>query len=101
MLHYVHSSLIYNSQKLKTTQMSKNRGIDTENVHLQNGVLLIYEKHWPHEISRQMDFLILNDDSIKIPKIILVVINLLSSLILKLQWELCQSSSIMSQLLLR
>jgi hypothetical protein len=27
MLHYVHSSLIYNSQKLKRTQMSLNRGI--------------------------------------------------------------------------
>ena len=40
MLHYVHSSLIYNSQKLKRTQMSFNRGIDTENViHLHNGVL--------------------------------------------------------------
>ena len=32
MLHYVHSSLIYNSQKLETTQMSLNRGMDTENV---------------------------------------------------------------------
>ena len=38
MLHYVHSSLIYNSQKLETTQMSLNRGTDTENVvHLYNG----------------------------------------------------------------
>jgi hypothetical protein len=32
MLHYVHSSLIYNNQKLKRTQMSLNRGMDTENV---------------------------------------------------------------------
>jgi hypothetical protein len=41
MLHYVHSSLIYNSQKLERTQMSLNRGMDTENVvHLHNGVLL-------------------------------------------------------------
>jgi hypothetical protein len=32
MLHYVHSSLIYNSQKLERTQMSLNRGMDTENV---------------------------------------------------------------------
>jgi hypothetical protein len=32
---------IYNSQKLETTQMSLNRGMDTENVvHLHNGVLL-------------------------------------------------------------
>jgi hypothetical protein len=43
MLHYVHSSLIYNSQKLERTQMPPNRGIDTENViHLHNGVLLSY-----------------------------------------------------------
>ena len=29
---YVHSSLIYNSQKLERTQMSLNRRMDTENV---------------------------------------------------------------------
>jgi hypothetical protein len=28
MLHYVHSSLIYNSQKVEITQMSLNRGMD-------------------------------------------------------------------------
>ena len=40
MLHYVHTSLIYNSQKLERTQMPFNRGMDTENVvHLHNGVL--------------------------------------------------------------
>jgi glucosamine 6-phosphate synthetase-like amidotransferase/phosphosugar isomerase protein len=40
MPYYIHSSLIYNSQKLKTTQMSFNRRTDTENVvHLHNGVL--------------------------------------------------------------
>ena len=39
MLHYVHGSLIYNSQKLERTQMSLNRGMDSENVvHLHNGV---------------------------------------------------------------
>jgi hypothetical protein len=27
MLHYVHNSLIYNSQKLERTQMSLNRGL--------------------------------------------------------------------------
>ena len=38
MLHYVHSSLIYKSQKLERTQMSFNRRMDTENVvHLHNG----------------------------------------------------------------
>jgi hypothetical protein len=43
MLHYVQSNLIYNSQKLKRTQMSLKRGMDTENVvHLNNGVLLSY-----------------------------------------------------------
>ena len=43
MLHYVDSSLIYNIQKLKRTQMSLNGEMDTENVvHLYNGVLLSY-----------------------------------------------------------
>ena len=32
MLHYVHSCLIYNSQKLERTLMSFNRGMDTETV---------------------------------------------------------------------
>jgi hypothetical protein len=37
------SSHIFNSQKLGTTQMSLNRGTDTENVvHLHNGILLSY-----------------------------------------------------------
>ena len=40
MLHYVHSSLIYISQKLETTQMSFNRAMDTENVHLHNGAIV-------------------------------------------------------------
>jgi hypothetical protein len=35
MLHYVHSSLIYNSQKLERTQMPLNRGMDTENVEAE------------------------------------------------------------------
>ena len=30
MLHYVHSSLIYNSQKLERTQMPLNKGMDTK-----------------------------------------------------------------------
>ena len=46
MLHYVHSSLVYNSQKLERTQMPLNRGMDTENVvHLHNGILLSYLKN--------------------------------------------------------
>jgi len=45
MLHYDHSSLIYNSQKLERTQMPFNRGMDTENVvHLHNVVLLLSYK---------------------------------------------------------
>ena len=31
-LHYFHRSLIYNSKKVERTQISFNRGIDTENV---------------------------------------------------------------------
>ena len=43
MLHYAHSSLIYNSQKLERTQMSLNGGMDTEIVvYLHYGVLLSY-----------------------------------------------------------
>ena len=39
MLYYVHSSLIYNSQKMARAQVPLNRGMDTENVvHLNNGV---------------------------------------------------------------
>ena len=38
MLHYVHKSLIYNSQKLERTQMSLNIGMDIENVYLHNGL---------------------------------------------------------------
>jgi hypothetical protein len=34
MLHYVHSSLIYNRQKLETIQMSFNRGMDIENWYI-------------------------------------------------------------------
>jgi hypothetical protein len=46
MLHYVHSRLIYNNQKLEITHMALNRGMDTENiVHLHNGLLLSYLKN--------------------------------------------------------
>ena len=46
MLYYVHSSLIYNSQKLERTQMSFNRGMDIERVvHLHSGVLLSYNNN--------------------------------------------------------
>jgi hypothetical protein len=43
MLYYVDNSLIYNNQKLERTQMSFNRGMNTENViHLYNEVLHNY-----------------------------------------------------------
>jgi len=39
----IHSSIIYNSQKLERTQILFNREMDTENViYLYNGVLLSY-----------------------------------------------------------
>jgi hypothetical protein len=42
-LHYVHSGLICDSQKLKTTQMSHDRRMDTENVvYLNNGISFSY-----------------------------------------------------------
>jgi hypothetical protein len=34
MLHYVHSSLVYNSQKVERTQMSLDRKMDTENGYI-------------------------------------------------------------------
>ena len=44
MFHYVHSSRIYNNQKLETTQMFLNSGMDTENVvPLYSGALLSYK----------------------------------------------------------
>jgi hypothetical protein len=42
MLHYVHSSLIYNSQKLETTQVFLNRRMDTDNVvYLHDEIKLV------------------------------------------------------------
>jgi hypothetical protein len=41
MFHDVHSGLVYDCQKLETTQMPHNKRMDTENVvHLHNGILL-------------------------------------------------------------
>jgi len=55
MLHYIHSSLIYNIQKLEITQMLFNRGMDTENVvQLHNGILVSYQKECLYEIHRVM-----------------------------------------------
>ena len=42
---YVHSSTIYNSQDMETTQMSIDRGVDKEDViHIYNGILLSHNK---------------------------------------------------------
>ena len=42
-LHYVHSGLICDSQRLETTPMSHNGKMDTENVvHFHNKILLSY-----------------------------------------------------------
>jgi hypothetical protein len=44
MLHYVHSSLIYNRQNLERSLMSLNRRMDTENVvFLHNGIAVAHE----------------------------------------------------------
>ena len=56
MLHYVHSSTIYNSQNLERTQMSLSGGIDTEKC----GIYTQWSTSQPlkqliHEILRQMD----------------------------------------------
>jgi hypothetical protein len=56
MLHYVHSSLIYNSKKLERTQMSFNRGMDTENmVPLHNGINLHYLAITNNEFMKFLD----------------------------------------------
>jgi hypothetical protein len=48
-------TLFINCQRLKRTQMSLNRGMDTENVvHLHNGMLRNYYKQRIHEILRKM-----------------------------------------------
>ena len=55
MLHLVHSSPIYNRQKLARTQMSLNRGMEIGNVmHLHKGILFRYLKKMNHEILSKM-----------------------------------------------
>ena len=45
MLPYVHSSTIYNSQEMGTTQMSTDRGMDKEDVvHTYRGLLFRSKK---------------------------------------------------------
>jgi hypothetical protein len=55
MFYYVQRSLVGDSQKLETTQMSHHR-MDTENlVRLNNGILLSYSEHWHPEFYRQVN----------------------------------------------
>ena len=62
MLHYVHSSLVYNSQKLETTQISFKGRMDTEHVEyytmdispkVQNTQDTIHKPHEAQEKGRQ------------------------------------------------
>ena len=63
MLHYVHSSPIYNSQKLERIQVSLNRRMDAKNVvYIHNGVL------FSHRNNEFMKFL---DKLMKLENIIL------------------------------
>ena len=56
MLHYAHSSPIYNSQNLERTQVSLNRGMDTENVvHLHNGDSAIKNNEFMKFLDKWMD----------------------------------------------
>ena len=56
MHHHVHSSPIYNIQKLERTQMSFSRWMNTKIVvYLHNGVLLSYQKQWLYEILKKID----------------------------------------------
>ena len=56
MFHYVHSSLIYKSHKLETTEMSHDRKMDTENVvHLHSVILFSYQELGHLGFCSQMD----------------------------------------------
>ena len=52
----VHSSTIHNSQVMKATQMSLDRGMDKEDVvHTYNGMLLSHKKEQNNVIRSSMD----------------------------------------------
>ena len=56
MLHYVHNSLNYNSQKLERIQISLNGGTDTENVvHLQMEYSAIKNNEFMKFLDKWMD----------------------------------------------
>ena len=64
MLHYVHSSPIYSSQKLKRTQMSLNRGMDTKKMWY------IYTMEY-YSVIRNNEFMKFLDKWMKLENIIL------------------------------
>ena len=52
----VHCSTMCNSQDVKETLMSINRGLDNKDmVHIYNGILLSHKKEWNHAICSNMD----------------------------------------------
>ena len=53
---YIHCNTIHNSQDMETTQMSINRGLDSEDVlYVYNGILLSHKKEWHPAICSNMD----------------------------------------------
>ena len=67
MLHYVHSSPIYYSQKLERTQMSLSGGVDTENVVYIN--TMVY-----YSATRNNEFMKFLDKWMELKNIILSVV---------------------------
>ena len=65
MLHYVHCTPIYNSQKLERTQMSLNGGMDTENV-----VFFFYTMEY-HSAIKNNEFMKFSDKWIELENTIL------------------------------
>ena len=51
----VHCSMTYNGQDMETTQMSINRGMDKDVVHIYNWILHSHEKEWNNAICSRMD----------------------------------------------
>ena len=53
---HVHCSTIHNSQDMETTQMSIDRGLDSEDVaYIHDGILLSHQKERHHAICSNMD----------------------------------------------
>ena len=53
---HVHCSTLHNSQDMETTQMSIDRGLDSEEVvYIHNGILLSHKKGCHNAICSNMD----------------------------------------------